>query len=97
MLFLLKSQKLRLEMIRDALEAKAPRTYRQLKMQGKLDEFVRDHEAAMMEAYNPCEAIIGAQRAGKEQTDGLKMIQDIYLALKRHKQEVLETWLEFSD
>jgi hypothetical protein len=84
-------------MIEDALEAKAPRTYRQLKMQGKLDEFLKDHDQAMMESYNPDEVILQAQRAGQNAKDGLKTIRDVNAALSRHTEETLATWLEFSD
>jgi hypothetical protein len=93
------SQEKRLKMIEGALEAKAPRTYRQLKMQGKakLEQFLKDHDEAMMESYNPEEVIIQAQKAGQEAKDGLKTIRDVNAALNRYTEEVLATWLEFND
>jgi hypothetical protein len=91
------SQKKRLTMIEGALEEKAPRAYRQLKMQGKLQQFLKDQDEAMMESYNPEEVIIQAQKAGQEAKDGLKTIRDVNEALNRYTEEVLATWLEFSD
>ena len=91
------SQKKRLTMIEGALEEKAPRTYRQLKMQGKLQQFLKDQDQAMMESYNPAQVIIQAQKAGQEAGDGLKTIRDVNAALNRYSEEVLATWLEFSD
>lgn len=81
-------------MIKDALEAKAPKTYRQLKMQGKLDEFLKDHDRAMIESL---EVLTEAQKAGQEQGDWLKLIRDGKAALSRLTEETLATWLQFSD
>lgn len=91
------SQEKRLKMIEGALQEKAPRTYRQLKMQGKLQKFLKSHDRAMMKSYNPEEVIIQAQKAGQKAKDGLKTIQDVNAALSRYMEELLATWLEFSD
>jgi hypothetical protein len=97
MLMLPFSQEKRLTMIRGALQEKAPRTYRQLKMQGKLQQFLMNQDEAMMESYNPEAVILQAQKAGQEAKDGLKTIRDVNAALNRYTEEVLATWLEFSD
>ena len=93
------SQEKRLKMIEGALEAKAPRTYRQLKMAGKakLEQFLKDHDEAMMESYNPEEVAVQAAKAGHESGDGLQLMRDVNMALNRYTEEVLATWLEFSD
>ena len=92
------SQEKRLKMIEGALEAKAPRTYRQLKMQGKakLEQFLKDHDKAMMESYNPEEVAIQAAKRHR-QGEGLQLMRDVNMALNRYTEEVLATWLEFSD
>ena len=41
----------RLEMIRGALKDKAPIRYEELESSGRLDQFLEDHEAAMMAGY----------------------------------------------
>ena len=58
--------------IRLALEEKAPRTYRQLVKEGKLQKFLKDHDRAMMEAYNPEEVAIQAAKEGHRLQDGLQ-------------------------
>jgi hypothetical protein len=97
MLMLPFSQEKRLTMIEGALQEKAPRMYRQLKMQGKLHQFLMNQDEAMMESYNPEMVILQAQKAGQEAKDGLKTIRDVNAALNRYTEEVLATWLEFSD
>jgi len=39
-------------MIETALKDRAPKTYRELKLRGKLQEFLQNHEQAMMESYD---------------------------------------------
>lgn len=90
----------RLRMFRGALESKAPRTYRQLVMAGKLEQFLKDQDDAMMESYNPEEvAVQAAQAASKKfkEDEGLEKMKAINQALHRYTEEVLAAWLEFSD
>jgi hypothetical protein len=83
----------RQEWIKLALEEKAPRTYRQLVKEGKLQKFLKDHDRAMMAAYNPEEVAIQAAR----HQDGPNLDRAVNQALHRYTEEVLATWLEFSD
>jgi hypothetical protein len=83
--------------IRLALEEKAPRTYRQLVKEGKLQKFLKDHDRAMMKAYNPEEVAVQAAKEGHRLQDGRRLDQDVNQALHRYTEEVLATWLEFSD
>ena len=47
------SQKqIRLEMIRQAFQNKAPQMYKELKSLGQLQKFLEDHEEKMMACYN---------------------------------------------
>jgi hypothetical protein len=66
-------------------------------MQGKLDEFIEEHDWAMMESYDPGETILQAQKAEQEAKAGLKTLRDVNAALSRLTEETLTTWLEFSD
>ncbi len=86
----------RQEMIRRALQEKAPKTYLQLQMQGKLQEFLESHDEAMMEAYDPMSvALEAADRVGEN--DPLRQVQEANQAVALLDEQTLATWLEFSD
>ena len=91
------SQEKRLTMFRGALQEKAPRTYRQLLKEGTLEQFLKDQDQAMMESYNPEEVAVQAARAGHDQKNSLKIIQDVNQALSQYTEQVLTTWLDLSD
>jgi hypothetical protein len=86
----------RQKMIELALKEKAPKTYLQLKMQGKLKEFLQNHDEAMMEDYDP----IGVASEVMDQIpedEYQRKIQEGYAALARLDEQTLATWLDFSD
>ena len=88
--------KTRQEMVRRALQEKAPQTYQELKDNGKLQEFVVNHTLAMMEEYDPmsvaCEAV-----DQEDPNDYLKQVQAGYRAISQLDEQTLATWLDFSD
>jgi hypothetical protein len=86
----------RKKMIELALKEKAPKTYLQLRMQGKLEEFLQNHDEAMMESYDP----IGVASEVMDQIpedEYQRKIQEGYTAVARHDEETLATWLDFKD
>jgi hypothetical protein len=87
----------RLEMIRDALQEKAPKLYRQLKRTKKLEEFVAERERAIMENYDEGETKLAEKLALADKTDPLKVIQEHNMADYLLWKDILETWLEFPE
>ena len=88
--------KTRQEMIRRALEEKAPKTYQELERSGKLQKFLVDHDWAMMEDYDPMSAACEAVDQ-EDPDDYLKQIQAGYRAISQLDEQTLATWLDFSD
>lgn len=86
----------RQEMIRRSLAEKAPRTYKELKDSGKLQEFLVSHTLAMTESYDPMSAAIEAMDQ-EDPNDYLKQIQAGYRAISQLDEQTLATWLDFSD
>ena len=86
----------RWKMIEAALKEKAPKTYQALKQSGKLQQFIANHDLAMMESYDPMKASLEAM---DQVPDGeyLRQIQAGYGAIKELDDQTLATWLEFSD
>ena len=81
-------------MIEAALQEKAPKLYRELKKEKKLQTFLKEREALMMESYDQ------AWEAGMnqpEEKDYLKRIQQITEMERRAWEETMETYLDFSD
>jgi hypothetical protein len=84
----------RIKMIRDALEEKAPKMFRELQQERKLDQFLNDQEEQMMEAYGAgYEKIL----ADHQREDSLEMLQNINREELQLWHETLETFLEFPD
>ena len=85
----------RQKMIEQALKDKAPKTYRQLKSAGKLQDFVKDQDEQMMESYHSGE--VEAIMHLPEPKDYLENLQNQVRAKSRLWEETLATYLEFSD
>ena len=89
--------KKRQEMIRLALKEKAPRTYQMLKGSRRLEKFLKNHDAAMMEDYDPG-AVMGEMfDKAPEKQDYLKTLSKGYQAIAQLDEQTLATWLEFAD
>jgi hypothetical protein len=86
----------RWKMIEAALKEKAPKTYQELKKTGNLQQFIANHDLAMMEGYDPMKASLEAM---DQVPDGeyLRQIQAGYGAIKELDDQTLDAWLDFSD
>jgi hypothetical protein len=87
-------------MIREALKAKAPKTYRQLVKAGKLEQFVKERDDLMMEGYGSREMQVfyaAMNQAYRENKEYLEAQQESEAALSRLCEETLATYLEFQD
>jgi len=93
------SPKVREEMIRQALKEKAPKMYRELERSGKLEKFLGERDWDMMEAYSQDRMAVSIKAAeeGRMKKDWLKATRDQNAALSQLAEQVLATWLEFSD
>ncbi len=89
-------QKERLQMIETALKDQAPKTYRDLKLRGKLQEFLENHENAMMESYDQ-QAIAEREKALSTRNTNPNPAPELDAALHRVWEETLAAWLEFTD
>lgn len=88
----------RLKMIEQALKDKAPKTYRQLKAAGELNQFMKERDSDLMQSYTLAESEIITRLSGPK---GPKDLQERVRQLNTEQNEAwhesLETWLEFSD
>jgi len=89
-------QKERLQMIETALKDQAPKTYRDLKLRGKLQEFLENHEQAMMESYDQ-QAIAEREKVLSTRNTNPNPAPELDAALHRVWEETLAAWLEFTD
>jgi hypothetical protein len=89
----------RRELIRQALLEKAPRSYRELKNSGKLEQFLVDHDLAMVDSYDPLAPLeqVRKEHPDLEKKDGLEFIRRLNQAVSQYAETVLATWLDFSD
>lgn len=93
------SPKVRKEMIRQALKEKAPKMYQELEKKGELEQFLNQRDLEMMEAYSQDRMAVSnkAIEAGEKAKDWMKATRDQNAALSQLTEQVLTTWLEFSD
>jgi len=85
----------RLKMIEQALKAKAPKFYRELKKASRLQTFLRKRESEMMESYQEQEReiVFGSHPTN----DTLKDLQKLESNLRQLWEETLAVWLEFPE
>lgn len=86
----------RLKMIEAALKEQAPKTYKDLKLRGKLQSFLQNHEQAMMESYDQA-ATKAREKVLHPSNPNLNRAPQLDAELHRAWEETLATWLEFSD
>jgi hypothetical protein len=86
----------RWKMIGAALKERAPKTYQALKKSGRLQQFIANHDLAMMESYDPMKASLEAM---DQVPDGeyLQQVQVGNEAIRQLDEQTLATWLDFSD
>ena len=95
LLTLASRQKDRLSMIETALKDQAPKTYRDLKLRGKLQAFLENHEQAMVESYDQ-RAIAEREKVLSTRNPNLNRAPELDAALHRVWEETLALWLEFN-
>jgi hypothetical protein len=93
------SHQARKQLVKEALKEKAPRMFRELERSGKLEQFLDDRADDMWQAYlqDHMQVLDEAQKEGQKAGDWLKLMRDQNAALSRLTEQVLSTWLEFSD
>ncbi|GFE56411.1 hypothetical protein [Geobacter sp. AOG1] len=91
------NQEQRLQMIEQAMKDKAPKMFRELKAAGKLQSFLGDHEAAMMESFYEAYAEARTPILSRTDPDQLKREQDLFAAQREAWDDAIATWTEFQD
>jgi hypothetical protein len=89
-------EKDRQKMIESALHDLAPKTYQDLKSQGNLQSFVKNHEQAMMESYEDAKQE-EFQKILHPKNPNINRAPQLDMAAHRLWEETLATWLDFSD
>ncbi len=91
-------RKERQKMVRDALEEKNPNLFRQLKKAGKLEEFVKEREQEMWEAFSRGEdKIVLHDCQGKNfKHNALEQAKEVEARLRDLWERTREAYLEFS-
>jgi len=90
----------RQKMIEQALKDQAPQSYRELKKAGKLQEFLKDHEEALMESYDQAASELHSRVSGPQgpaKDDYLEAVRQLTMGENQLWEETLANWLEFSD
>lgn len=85
-------------MIKDALQEKNPRMFRQLEAANKLEEFAADREKEMMLAYREGwnQALWDHQQEKNVKENPLEQINEFEASLRLLWESILATYLEFS-
>lgn len=89
-------QKARIQMIESALKDQAPKAYQDMKLKGQLQEFLQNHEQAMMESYDQerTEAMMKVLSTNNKNPYPARELDTV---LHQLWEETLAVWLEFSD
>ncbi len=92
-------EKERRQMIQDALEAKAPKTFRELKKAKKMEAFLINQEEMMMLAFREEQSRITFDQKNELQPgeNPIQQVQRIEMDLLTAWHQTLETYLDFSD
>ena len=95
----LQHEKERRDMVRDALQEKAPKLYRQLKKSKKLEKFVADLEKELMSAFREERRRVMQHQLNEKnaKSDWAEQVGEIEAQLGQAWEETLATFLEFSD
>ncbi len=89
--------KQRLQMIEAALEARAPKTYRELKKSRCLQSFLEEREKQIMESFDPERGRILMETHMPDGGDPLAVVGEANQKLLSAWNQTLETYLDFSD
>lgn len=90
-------EKQRRKMIEDALETRNPILYRQLKKDNNLQEFLKDREQEMMQAYRAgrSQVVLHDVQGNNAKDNPLEQAKEIDSRLRILWESILETYLDF--
>jgi len=87
----------RIKMLDQALQNKAPQTYRNLKATGKLQQFLKTREQGMYEEFLAVSSELTEKAAQTKHPDHLTYEAALHEANRLAWNQAVENWTEFSD